>query len=667
MRYIREVPGTVYEEQLDDVLRNAGLEPEENTIISVDSLNGGFSESPSFRRYLKKNGVTGGIYTIPSQRKELDFTIKEYFDAHSDECDAPYAYNKYLYEDSFDAGQTGLERFDFSNKEAVLSLVGSEITVTDGVLNIDLSDFRDKYAVENFDIKSICQSVGSGIESIGYINANSIVFLGETVFAFDDAYESPSVTGGAFFNGATFAGDIKWQNFSFRFEKSASRVIGNLGGNKLDFRNTRFFGDVSFKDVVFSGALSEAEVSFEDARIKKGESNKLEFINVDFGQTLLNFFQITVGDFIDSCQQTLECNGDFPNEISFKNVSVSDESAINFADAEIHNCAITFKNISSMPMTNLCFAPITVDAKGNGKDLRLLSPDNRLIIDNCEIRQTVSISNVSELSLKNTKNYGRIVGDSSWGNFFSFDKSNYFVRSRGFLEVTRFGGINIYNNLLLAVYNFSRNERNCEELAEINLNKAKDFLMLKENFASLGEYDDEDDAFILYMEFKPCSILERKHKRYSRKRNKNEKDGEKQKKSKPMGSLWYRLIFRFLYDTGKYGISPLRVIISLLILVSAFTIIYFLCASLMENAFSIGNTLNKDYGSPNGIMAGLGTGFSFKKFWASLLYSVEGIIPFVSQFEAISAVVSVFTAIENAIGSFLVGYFSVAVIRKTLR
>ena len=49
------------------------------------------------------------------------------------------------------------------------------------------------------------------------------------------------------------------------------------------------------------------------------------------------------------------------------------------------------------------------------------------------------------------------------------------------------------------------------------------------------------------------------------------------------------------------------------------------------------------------------------------MFSLECVVPFVSQYERISMFVCVVTAIENAIGSFLVGYFSVAIVRKTLR
>ena len=71
MRYIREVPGTVYEEQLDDIYRAVSGERPDGQ-INVNLLNGGCPSFPEGRRYLKADPVTGGIYTIPGQRKTLD-------------------------------------------------------------------------------------------------------------------------------------------------------------------------------------------------------------------------------------------------------------------------------------------------------------------------------------------------------------------------------------------------------------------------------------------------------------------------------------------------------------------------------------------------------------------------------------------------------------------
>ena len=100
-----------------------------------------------------------------------------------------------------------------------------------------------------------------------------------------------------------------------------------------------------------------------------------------------------------------------------------------------------------------------------------------------------------------------------------------------------------------------------------------------------------------------------------------------------------------------------------------FTLIYWVAACVQGiQAFSIGGTMGSvwDYANAAAVENAWSSSLLLKLL-VSLLYSLEGVIPFVSQFEPISLFVCIVTAVENALGSFLVGYFSVAVVRKTLR
>lgn len=169
--------------------------------------------------------------------------------------------------------------------------------------------------------------------------------------------------------------------------------------------------------------------------------------------------------------------------------------------------------------------------------------------------------------------------------------------------------------------------------------------MLKENFAAAGQYDREDVAFILYMEYKPYIDAVNMGK-------------------KPSCLLRRKMLYQTLYALGKYGVSPGRVLISMLltVLVFALGVYYPLALVLGTQAFSLSNSLG-------GIWMGeAATAASWLEMLiASLLFSLEGVVPFVSQFEPIHLGVCFAAAAENFIGSFLIGYFSVAVVRKTLR
>ena len=654
MRYIRDVPGTVYEEQLQDIL---GIELDPSLSIS-DLLNNGFNDE-THKRYLKKDPVTGSIYTIPGNRKELDSLLKDYF--KNDE--KPYAFNEYLYDDNLTADSVHEDFIDLSVEDS-LSASGV-VHIENGYLNVDFSRSAAIY-YKNFDIKFVWETYKRKfpeIKALGYIYAENLFFAGNTSLSFDDLYDCPRFFVGISFKGSVFVGDFSMKNFIIQFESLPDLALQSLLYKKADFRNVRFAGKVSFKNIRFCGDTADAELSFEDARIKDNSEkpNYLEFISADFGHTILNFFQMTVGDFVDNHNDSTikSFYGEEPgkNGILFKNISISDDSFINFSDAEIQNGLIEFNGFGSLPVTNLGFASVVSEKSVDGKmSCTYYSPNNRLIVENCEIRQTLMIGNVSQLSFKNTKNFGKIIS-AEWGRFdlLRLDK-RFQTKSRGLMGLTTFGGLNIHNKLLLSVYNYHPKNESREVLFEANCHRARDFLILKENFASLGEYDDEDEAFILHMEFKPCLMAMRTDHRPS----------DKQEKSPdPKGKLSYRLMYRFLYDTGKYGISPLRVVSSLLVLIATFSLIYFLFSCFQTEAFCLGQTLTP-YSPVMGDSNVVG-GASFASFVSSFIYSVEGVIPFVSQFEPVSLGVTVFTAIENAIGSFLVGYFSVAVIRKTLR
>lgn len=184
----------------------------------------------------------------------------------------------------------------------------------------------------------------------------------------------------------------------------------------------------------------------------------------------------------------------------------------------------------------------------------------------------------------------------------------------------------------------------CEGLSHADL--ARGFVILKENFAEMGLYDDEDDAFVLYMKFKPGIDTESRMRKHYK---------------KPINILFCvlnyfkKVTYKFLNLVGGYGTAPLRVLVSLIVVVFASAGIYWGCAKdASEMVFSLGNALANS--APNEA-----------NFWVALFYSLGNVIPFTSEFEPIAEWVCAVTVVENVVGTFLVGYFSVAVVRKTLR
>lgn len=166
---------------------------------------------------------------------------------------------------------------------------------------------------------------------------------------------------------------------------------------------------------------------------------------------------------------------------------------------EVNNCNVLFEKIPYLPITDLQFIPVQhTDEDG----FRISQcPNSRLTISNVEISSVLKIANVCELILKNTHNFGRIVSGEEWGNVMEWDA----YRQCSKLGI---GKTAIKSPLLQAVYNYrceqvsSHEKMKYEDRISLGADKARSFIILKENYENTGDYEDEDMAFILYMEHK---------------------------------------------------------------------------------------------------------------------------------------------------------------------
>lgn len=643
LEYVRTISGKIYRDQLFRLSKENYQKYFQSEIPTteeniVDYLN---QNTPTCMAeiFLKVDPVTDGIYTVPSQRVTLDALLYA--------ANENYVYNPCLYMDTPEnmAATSEISFAQLQEKpffQEVFRLSG------DMELTIDLTALRKHkiYGFRSFCLDEIAEyflnsAARPDAFHFGKINACQMIFFGKTQLGFSpERIDLPTLSSGVCFSEATFCGSLHVENLVFSFDNKHSGGKESAD-NKLDFRNARFFDAVSFRDVRLTGDTADTELTFEDARIQE----EISFVNVDFGNANIYFFQTVVGDFVSYVDAEPRSPAK-PRKVQFKNIDISDASQIDFSDAEMTGAELVFENIPSFPQAKLCLAPAQVFK--NGVLLPGYCPQNYLLIRNCEICRTLYIGNVAELSFQDSYNYSKIVGASNWGAFPG--GKAYRSTSRGL------GGTYISNPLLRAVYNNKHLLDSDNATNELAYAKAKDFIMLKENFCSLGKYDEEDEAFILYMEFKPYinSTLLRK---------------KKSQRKKPYKDLGSNFLYKCLYAFGKYGISPGRVVFALLIMVLTFGLLYFIAACTQGiNAFSLNGTLHNvwNYADPAAFNSSVAHPLLLNLL-VSFLYSIEGVIPFVSQFEPISLFVCILTVAENALGSFLVGYFSVAVVRKTLR
>lgn len=658
MEYLRVAPGRIYAEQLLDKLEyffyseaGPGMHlPESARIDVVDFLNTCTPEGlpgKINRHFLKSDVLTNGVYTVPSQRVTLDAALKA--------ANPDYTYNPWLYISSGHAPKADLTLDQvLADPEAFRHIF--QLDTQTQSLSIDLtriSHTGESPVFHGFDLNRIVARYAmlSPIRKITRFDAGSVLFTGYTQIALDDCADVPTLSRGLSCNGATFFGRFEMRGITFTFDAENSRPDNGYEPNKVDFRNARFFGRTAFKDVRFIGEVLDMEMSMEDARIQES----IDFFNVEFGHANLNCFQMVIGDFVDRLVLTnshTPCVG--KRTVRLTNVTAEEDVVFDFTDVEMDQGQILICNIPKLPTTKLCLSPVSLRATDSPG--RMIScPDNYLLISNCEIYGNLYIGNFDELSFSSSRNYGRIIGASNWGKAIE-PFSGYRLKSRGII------GTPINNDLMLAVYNNhqtdcflsdvrvqSRDDSPRHALNRLNLSKAADFIMLKENFQAMGMYDDEDVASILYMEFKPYV-------------DSTTRSFRMRPRSKPTRAFIPNILYKILYATGKYGISPLRVITSTGILILLCALFFFIFAYHQgTDAFTLGNIYN-------GFWQSAGTAPSvLDALVASLLYSLECVVPFISQFEPIHPAVTIATAIENAAGSFLIGYFSVAVVSKTLR
>lgn len=644
MKHIRQIPGTIYYEDLVELISFYGGSTIEsdpltylNNYLELDGTkkklfwSSVLKPNCHYTNFLKRNPITNEIYTVPSQRQILDPLIKCI-------CDT-YIYNENLYSD-----YPLLNNKKIHNLKKINSLKGKyTLDSQSATLDLKLGDPSQKIHYSNFDLQNICKEISSyertNIQHIHSIDATNAVFHNEVTLSFSSSCRNNiDIQGCLIFNGATFFNKVTIRRLHIISEnKAPAEDINSI----IDFRNSRFFDDIELKAIDIVGNSLIRKISFEDARIE----GKLIIDTCRLENISLYCFQAVFGDYIsefDCREENHQCIlKPIHNEASdlicskcltkkeriiLRNVQISAESEFHLVDIEMLTGIIVLQDIATLPIVRI--SPLPIKRKKN-----IFCPDVCLKVNNCEIHSPFFVKNVSTLTFFNTTNYSKIIEQNDWAempNKKSLKKKTY-----GLL------GTVIPSNILIAIYN-----DNTDKDKKIDgINKAQEFIMIKENFASNGQYDYEDVAFILYMEYKPYIDA-------------------KMSDSGTAYSKITKFIYQFLYAVGKYGISPLRILVAMGATIISFALfVYFpMTIKLGTDAFVL-SELEGEFWSLNSAEE-----FSYMDMLlASFLFSLQAMIPFVSQFISIHWITCLFAAIEGFIGTFLAGYFSVAVVRKTLR
>lgn len=399
-------------------------------------------------------------------------------------------------------------------------------------------------------------------------------------------------------------------NVSFYRSRFFSNVVNfagaNFGDGDISFANARFkdktyftairigHGDVWFDEAVFDNVISFENAEFGDGNISfmstEFSNELLSFSGVRFCNGIVNFNNVkfpkhTVFDVADFGKgYTFFKGAVFRNkEIVFNGVTFG-KGTIDFADAECET--LCFNNCSLAGYIDLKYANTVC-----------------LMIINSEIDSVLDIKStpnhevpIKTLLFRNVGLTGRIYID--W-------KLNHVKDMiRGFHE---------YNSLT---------------------EQAEQFRLLKENFRNLGQYEDEDKA---YLEFKRVERLATYY-------------GE----NPELPIWWARLTNPFkvvIMDwVGHYGTSPRNVMVSMLTTIVIFTFLYSLpfCDYGPIKLFVESTNLNK--------------------LCMALYLSIETFFTIgYGDVNPINIFTVLLSGAEGFIGAFLMSYFTVAFVRKVLR
>lgn len=634
LRHIRKEPGRVYKDQLTQLFcPDWGSTSMGEDADSMDKQNP-VDRCLEWARLLKWIVVdeTNGIATIPSKRKEIDRLIGNRRPWEEQNRDEVHDWKMNWKANAATKGHA----YSFGKFALNIDTMGISIVLDSGIIvnNFSLETiymhFYDRIGKHTELAKRINELHFEKVQAIG------VWFRGDTTLCVNKEGVHPWYTGQFEFNRSTFEKEIILHDMVY-VEKTATKGKYQTD-NKISFRDCEFLKGVRIRNLLIVNSSTEMEISFEDAFIKE----RFEICYSDIGHTRINCFQMVVGDYIfcpmpdreihvkigesEETYSAIEGNSEVEQtekaEILLKNLFMYEDAIIDFSHVEmIDKGKIVIENIPVMPRMFLNFQK-QVAGNGNKGNCPRLS----LTVQNCALYGVLKICNIYQLSLKDFTNFGTIenVPEIEWGQMkrnkmlpWSSDKLVKSVQNQRRHEMAM-------------LKNKKANEKRGEK-RKIVYEASQSFIILKKNYEACGKNDSEDEALVQYMwhhhRTNPQACT---------------------KTSWIKESICW-MLYRALYWTGMFGTSPLWTAISFLVVIFAFTIgfdIYF----MIENggAITLLWNLKKD----------------------AFNYSIACILPISYKTELgveLPKWAVFWGNIEHILGSILIWYFSIALVRKTMR
>ena len=387
------------------------------------------------------------------------------------------------------------------------------------------------------------------------------------------------------FENATNIGNMSFVNTQFGNGMTDFRNV-HFGTGTVEFHFAKFgSGDITFDKAIFEGK----KVDFR--RVEFGDG-KLDFRRTNFGNGDVHFDESEFGKGRKSFKRAVFGLGSVTFDLSnFGEETVTFENAhFGRGNMSFFKCHIGTLSFRSCQLNN--YLDLRVAQCGK-LDLR-----DTIIRDVVDLKTGFSEVDIRELHLTGMRNIGKIIID--W-------KEN---KAESLVE---------------------------NQTKASDFQKAEQFRILKEEFGSSGQYEDEDHA---YVKFKRYELRHLHAERLNR---------------GPLHALyaypnkWFQ---QLVFDRmGVYATNPLRVLISMLVTYVVFSVLYYVLIH-----FGMGE-LRPGFDPPEQLTE-LGVSF----YHSAITFLTIGYGDYAPW-----GLIRVVSSIEGFVGLFLMSYFTVAFVRKILR
>ena len=416
-------------------------------------------------------------------------------------------------------------------------------------------------------------------------------------------------------------GDKDFTNARFNC-KEVNFQYADFNSGSVNFKDVQFHSEnISFVNSIFSTGkkyftgcdFGKANIAFQFTNFGEGDisfekvvmlGKKIDFSKVEFGDGRVDFRLSEFGD----------------GDIVFDECAFG-EGKLRFRKAKFGSGRMSFE----LAMLENCDMSFERTEFGNGELTFLKCRCRSITFHYSHLNNYVDLrfDYCGKMDLTST-----IVRDI-------LDLSN----EKGEVEIEEidFSGMRILGRLFLDWYDNNVKELIYKQEDTSIKMKAEQFRMLKEEFRNLGQYNDEDKA---YLEFKRLELKERKNRAI---------------RANKFNALWMYPVYwgeSLVFDQiGHYATNPLRVLVSMAISFVFITLLY-----VVLIAAGIGDIVSS-VGDPDHLP--LVTKSIYHSAITFLTIGYGDYYP--------SGVIRWLSGVEGFVGLFLMSYFTVAFVRKVLR